>query len=226
MTTSSGQHIFGQYRPGNTVWHRIPAGVTMALAILVPLLAVLVQRWWLSALVALLMLTAVASLPGRAWPLLRMPTGLVILSAALVCYHAWLGQGWLTGVVLAVNLLCCLYASRIVLTTIPVPVMVDQIESAVGVLARLPLLGRVLNPRQVAMAVALMLRSIPELIGSVQRVRDAGRARGVRMGPVRLVTPVVIDAVALAHRSGEALVARGLLVDERRQSERIPSHHD
>ena len=41
-------------------------------------------------------------------------------------------------------------------------------------------------------------------------LRDAAAARTVRPSPVQLVTPAVIATVDYAHRTGEALAARGL----------------
>ena len=89
--------------------------------------------------------------------------------------------------------------------TTPTPVLMDAL---VHMLRPLRPLG--VNPDQVALAVALMIRSIPHLLGTVDDARMAARARGLQRNPARLLTPVVIGAVAYAERSGEALAARGI----------------
>ena len=61
-----------------------------------------------------------------------------------------------------------------------------------------------LDPAHAALAVALMIRSIPYLMGSVDDARDAARARGLERNPARLLTPVVLGAVGYAERTGEA----------------------
>ena len=70
-------------------------------------------------------------------------------------------------------------------------------------------LAHLLRHERIGLAISLMLRSIPFIAGSVGELRDAMRARGLRPDPVRLVTPAVISTVAYAHRTGEALAARG-----------------
>ena len=60
------------------------------------------------------------------------------------------------------------------------------------------------------LAVAVLVRSIPYVIASFGEVRDAARARGLDRNPLASVTPVVIQAVAYARTTGDALMARGL----------------
>lgn len=66
------------------------------------------------------------------------------------------------------------------------------------------------DPERIGLAVSLMIRSVPWLFGVLSSLRDAAAARTVRPRPVQLVTPAVIATVDYAHRTGEALVARGL----------------
>jgi len=103
------------------------------------------------------------------------------------------------------NLLVAILAARMLTLTTGTP---DLLDALVWVMRPLRLLG--INPDQVALAVALMIRSIPYLLGSVDDARMAARARGLERNPARLLTPVMINAVAYAERSGEALVARGI----------------
>ena len=85
------------------------------------------------------------------------------------------------------------------------PVLLDALTTGLR-----PLRLVRLNPDAAALAVALMIRSIPFLAGSVADARDAARARGVDRNPALLLTPAVVGAVAYAQRTGEALHARGL----------------
>jgi biotin transport system permease protein len=67
-----------------------------------------------------------------------------------------------------------------------------------------------LLPGRLGLAAVLMLRSIPALVGTVAATREAARARGCERDPRTWLTPAAIRAVARAHATGEALVARGL----------------
>ena len=103
------------------------------------------------------------------------------------------------------NVLAAVLASRMLTLTTSTPVLLDALSTG---LRPLRLIG--VNPDSVSLMVALMLRSIPYLAGSLQDARDAARARGSERNPVFLLTPAVVGAVAYAQRTGEALHARGL----------------
>ena len=103
------------------------------------------------------------------------------------------------------NLLGCLYLSRALTMTRPAPVLVDALVSATKPLERLGF-----PSERFGLAVALMLRSIPYLVGLFGDVRTSARARGLERNWFALLTPAVVGAVAYAQRTGDALVARGL----------------
>ena len=98
-----------------------------------------------------------------------------------------------------------LVLTRVLMHTTPLPELLDGV---VWLCTPVRLVGA--DPERIGLAVSLMLRSIPFVVGAVGELRDAVRARGLRPGPVRLVTPAVISTVAYAHRTGEALAARGI----------------
>ena len=66
------------------------------------------------------------------------------------------------------------------------------------------------DPERFSLTVALMLRSIPYVIGAFADVRDAARARGLERNLLARSLPVVIATVGYARATGEALAARGL----------------
>ena len=91
------------------------------------------------------------------------------------------------------------------LITTPMPVLIDALVTATRPLARFGA-----SPERFGLAVAVLVRSIPYVIASFGEVRDAARARGLDRNPLASVTPVVIQAVAYARTTGDALMARGL----------------
>jgi len=112
---------------------------------------------------------------------------------------------WLDGCVLVANLVLAVWASRLVVATTPVAVLLD----ALATLARpVRLVGA--DPQRFALAVAIMVRSVPYLMGAFATVRQAARARGVERRIFGQLTQVIVAAVAYGQATGDALDARGL----------------
>lgn len=66
------------------------------------------------------------------------------------------------------------------------------------------------NPYKVALAVALMLSALGQIMGFIRQVRDAQRARGVRLAPWSWVVPVLVLSLKHADDVADALTVRGL----------------
>ncbi len=66
------------------------------------------------------------------------------------------------------------------------------------------------NPYKIALAVALMLSALGQIMGFIRQVRDAQRARGVRLAPWAWVVPVLVLSLKHADDMADALVVRGL----------------
>lgn len=67
-----------------------------------------------------------------------------------------------------------------------------------------------LDPSQLALAFALVIRFVPVLLDDWLRRREAWRARGGSHGSWRLVAPWIAGLLRIADRIAEALDARGL----------------
>ncbi|MGJ3507495.1 energy-coupling factor transporter transmembrane component T family protein [Enemella sp. A6] len=196
--------LFGRFIPRRSPLHRLPAGATMVLVIALAFSPVVIGRWWVSCAILgfTWLLLLLARIPLRvAWPL---PLVIVALVAVLVAYHLWFNT-WQQAVFIAANLLVAVYAARLLIATQPTPALVDTL-TAVARPARV--FG--LDPEKFALAVAVMLRSVPYLLGMFGDVRDAARARGLERNPLALISPLVVRAVGYAVATGEALAARGL----------------
>lgn len=200
--------LFGLYLPGRSWLHRAPVAAKYALVAALSLPALLTQRWE-TALVLLAVSAGLLLTTGlRPRLTLSLLPSLLAVAAGLLTYHA-VFTSWRIGVALAANLVGCVYAARLLTLTSPASDLVDALVSA----AR-PLRIVGVNPERVGLAVALMLRSIPYLIGAFDEVRTAARARGLERHLAARITPVVVSAVAYAEATGEALAARGLGDDD------------
>ena len=65
------------------------------------------------------------------------------------------------------------------------------------------------DPRRIGLTLSLTIAMLPVVAGIAARVRDAERARGVRLGP-RIVVPVLVLALRHADDVADALTARGV----------------
>ncbi len=196
--------LFGLYQPGSSPLHRAGVGVKYLLLLALAAPAVIAQRPWVTSalLVAIGALLALARLPART--AYRMPLPLGVLLVALAAYHAVTGD-WAAAFVVPGNVWLAVLASRLLVLTTPGPQLLDALVTATR-----PLRFVGVDPERVALAVALMIRSVPFLVGSLADVRMAARARGLERHPVALLVPWVVGAVGYAHATGEALAARGL----------------
>lgn len=194
----------GLYRPGTTALHRVAPGAKISgLAALGALVVVL--RGPASSLVLLLAVVSAAAigrLPPRSTARAALPV--LVTATMLGAYQCW-ARGWQTGVEVAVDLLTLVVAATVVTATTSADRMLDSLSTG----AR-PLRHVGLPPETVALAVGLMLRSVPALLETFAETRDAARARGLDRSPRALLVPAAVRTVARARATGDALAARGL----------------
>ncbi|MEX5294745.1 energy-coupling factor transporter transmembrane protein EcfT [Kocuria sp. CPCC 205268] len=200
---SRGPELFGSYSPGTSLLHRVPLWAK-GLGILAVTLAVVLSPAWPvpAALTAsLLVAGSAAGVGARAWWQGLAPALPVLV--LLAGYHV-LTSGPAQAADVVLTVLVFLVLTRVLLHTTP---LAELLDGVVRLCSPVRLIGA--DPERIGLAVSLMLRSIPFIVGAVGELRDAVRARGLRPDPVRLVTPAVIATVAYAERTGEALAARG-----------------
>ena len=203
----SSRHL-GEYRAGNSAVHRAPLWLKAAVVVVVSGGTLFAARPLATAAAAALV-AAVYAAAGLLRELprpLRLMWPVLVLIAGFQLWHA----GAASAVTVAGNIMVCVAAARLLILTVPVPQLLD---GAVALVRPLRALGA--DPERFGLALALMLRSIPYLLGSASDVRDSARARGLERNPRALAVPVVIRAVAYAQQTGEALAARGIGEPER-----------
>lgn len=192
------------YRPGTSLLHRMPAGAKLtAFAVLaIGLSAYPHDAWSIGVtVIGVCALFALARLPihvlgAEAWRLrglvLVLGTALWIFASPLV---AWTSTARVVSLVLL--------ASLLTITT--------RMGDLLGVLHRIlrPLRRLGVDADAVAMTISLTITMIPVVASFAGEVRDAQRARGVRLG-VRGIVPLMVRTLRHADDVGDALVARGL----------------
>lgn len=197
--------LLGTHRTARTPLDRAPVGGKLgALALLGA--AVVVTRgvpWSLGLLAVVVAAAVLAALPPRATLRGLLP---VLVTAVLAgAYQAW-ARGPGPAVEVVADLLTLVLAAAVVTATTPADRLLDALARAARPLRHLGV-----SPDLLALAVALVLRTVPEIARTVHEVRDAARARGLERDPRVWLTPAVLRVVGRARDLGEALAARGVV---------------
>lgn len=184
---------------------RLRVGTRLLLMLVAEVLLVVLVRSLPAAAVASGLVSAAYLVVGigpiQMWRTLRM----VLLFAVIVTALQAIVLPWQRAVLIgAVMVLAVAIAALVTLTTSTTDLL-DALERALE-----PLRPLGVDPERVALTLALTARTVPVIGGFGMRLREAGRARGVRIG----VTPYAVGLVVLtlqhAERVGEALRARGV----------------
>ncbi len=196
------------YLPGRSPLHRLPAGWKLAgLAGLSVLLLPAQSPLLLGAgLAAVLCAYAALGRPALARLGLLRPL-LPILALMLVLQlwaQDWSPAGLVSGLVIVMRILLMVMLADLVTLSTPLQDMMDVLEWLASPLRRLGL-----EPRRLALAVALVLRFVPVLLASWQARTEAWRARSPRRPGLALLPGFLIQTLRLADRVAEALDARG-----------------
>ncbi|WP_261167221.1 energy-coupling factor transporter transmembrane protein EcfT [Microbacterium sp. Marseille-Q6965] len=192
------------YRPGTSPLHRAPAWAKL---LGLALLALVVSLYPHTAGTALGAFTAVVLLflLGGAGP---REIARQLWRARWIVLILALSQGVFLGPEAAIigttRVVAVVLLAALVTLTSP---MGELLEVLQGTLAPLRRLG--VDPWRVAFTVSLAIAAVPVVAGFAAQVREAQRARGVRLGPRAVVTLLVL---ALRHGDdvADALTARGL----------------
>lgn len=196
--------VFGIFEPGPGWLFRLPVGWKYLLVLVLSIPTLVVAQWWFT-LACLAVVLAVAATSGLG-PRRMLRLGWILWAMLGVLFLFHLATLHPTAAVMRPgNILVAVLAARLLTLTTSLPVLMDALATALA-----PLRLVRLDPAQAALAVALMIRSIPFLMGTVDDARDAANARGLGRNPARLLTPVMLGAVGYAERTGEALQARGI----------------
>lgn len=187
-----------------TTWlHRAPAGVKLAGLALFSLLLLPVDDWRILAGVLAAVLATYAGF-GRAGvarlALLRPLVPLLVIVGGVQA----LSSGWQAGIVVSLRLLAMLLLADLVSMTTTMTALMDVLAPLFNLLRPLGV-----NPRKMALAVALVLRFVPVLLTRWRAREEAWKARSHRRVPVRLLAVFLADILQLADRVAESLDARG-----------------
>jgi biotin transport system permease protein len=168
-------------------------------------IALAVAHGPVSGLVALAVAVVVQVVSRVPWHRAAVGVRPVLVTALVIGAYQWWARGWATAVEVVADLLALVLLAAVVTAT-------TRADRLLDVLARLvrPLRHVGLPPETFALAVALLLRTIPVLAQTTQESWDAARARGLEREPRALLVPAAVRMVGHARATGDALAARGI----------------
>ena len=137
------------------------------------------------------------TLVAQVWPLRWI--------VLLLLPFQWWTAGWYAAVGIVGTLVVAVAAAGLVSLTTRVTDLLDVITRLLR-----PARALGVDPDRVALLLALTIRAVPVIAGTLQEARDARRARGLERSTRALVTPVVVRTIRHADRVGDALAARGV----------------
>lgn len=190
--------------PVETWAHRLPAGMKLAaLALVTTGLFALTSP--LPMIAAMLVTAALYASSGptfaKAGFRLLCPLWPFVLIVGL--WHLWTGNP-LGGLVVVLRMVVAVALANFVTMTTRLSDMVAVFQWLAG-----PLRPLGLSPRQLALAVALVIRFIPVMLDRLTQITASWRARSPRRPRWRVLVPATLAALDDADRVAEALRARG-----------------
>ncbi|MFE6733458.1 energy-coupling factor transporter transmembrane component T family protein [Microbacterium sp. NPDC057650] len=193
------------YSPGAGLLHRLPAGAKLAGLALCALVLSLSRPGALEMLVVLSAASALyplAGLPlsmlGEAW--WRMRWVVLVLGGLL-----WFFVGWEPAIVNTGRVVALVLLADLVTRTTRMGDLLAVLERVLRPFRRFGI-----EPETVALTISLAIAMVPVIAGLAEQVRDAQRARGVRLG-IRAALPLLVLTMKHADDVGDALVARGIV---------------
>jgi biotin transport system permease protein len=192
------------FRPGTSLLHRSGAGVKL-LALLVFSTVLVALQSPLTVVIGFVLVAGLYGLGGfgprtlaaQVWPLRWFVLCLLPFQ--------WWTAGWQVAVTVVGTLVVAVAGAALVSLTTRVTDLLDVIERMLG-----PVRSVGVDPERVALLLALTIRAVPVIAGTLHEARDARRARGLERSTRALVTPIVVRTIRHADRVGEALAARGI----------------
>lgn len=186
-----------------TWMHRVAAGIKLAGLALFSMLLLPVDDWRIFAGVLAIVLTIYAGFGRPGFARLELVQPLVPLLVIVGGLQA-LSGGWHAGAVVSLRLLVMLLLADLVSMTTTMSALMDVLAPVFNLLRPFGV-----NPRKMALAVALVLRFVPVLLTRWRAREESWKARSRRRVPVRLVAVFLADILQLADHVAESLDARG-----------------
>ncbi|PDS77750.1 energy-coupling factor transporter transmembrane protein EcfT [Rhizobium sp. L43] len=193
------------YVEGNSVMHRLSPRLKLLSLTAFGILLFISDN--LALLSSAVLLTAVlyrmVGLPlGEALRRLRP----IFLTIAVVALFNLIFNPWQAALVPLLRLTALMLLAAAVTATTSITQFIDEVTALARPLERT---GWV-QADDIGLALGLVLRFVPEIVGRYQAIREAHRARGLKVRPITLLAPLIILTLRDADNIAAAIDARGI----------------
>lgn len=188
---------------GESLLHRLSPRLKLVALALFSLATFLIHALPVLLVMALFSLGLFASLRigwRESWLRLRA----LVLTIIVVCVFTLVMTGVQEGTEAFLRLSALILMAAAVTATTTTGDFIDEITALARPLERLGLV----NATDIGLAIGLVIRFVPEIIGRYQAIRDAHHARGLRPGTLSILVPLIILTLRNADDVAAAIDAR------------------
>ncbi|NNG74108.1 energy-coupling factor transporter transmembrane protein EcfT [Rhizobium laguerreae] len=130
----------------------------------------------------------------------------VLLTIAVVALFNLIFNPWQEALVPLLRLTALMLLAATVTATTSITAFIDEVTALARPLERT---GWV-QADDIGLALGLVLRFVPEIVGRYQAIREAHKARGLKVRPTTLLAPLIILTLKDADNIAAAIDARGI----------------
>ncbi|CAD7052827.1 energy-coupling factor transporter transmembrane protein EcfT [Pseudorhizobium endolithicum] len=130
----------------------------------------------------------------------------ILLTIAVVALATLMLNTVEEGVVVLLRLTTLMLVAAAVTATTPVGSFIGEISSAARPFERIGLV----RADDIGLAVGLVIRFVPEVVSRYEILRQAHRARGLKLRPMTVIVPLTIQTLKSADEIAAAIDARGI----------------
>ena len=130
----------------------------------------------------------------------------ILLTIAIVALFTLVFNGWHDALIVVTRLTALALFAAAVTATTSTGDFIDEITRLAMPLERLGLV----RAADIGLSIGLVIRFVPEILGRYQAIRDAHRARGLKLRPLTLAVPLIILTLKNADEIAAAIDARGV----------------
>jgi biotin transport system permease protein len=128
----------------------------------------------------------------------------VLLTIAVVALFNLLFNPWQAALVPVLRLTALMLLAAAVTATTSIAAFIDEVTALARPLERTGFV----QADDIGLALGLVLRFVPEIVGRYQAIREAHKARGLKVRPTSLLAPLIILTLRDADNVAAAIDAR------------------
>ncbi|CAD7056682.1 energy-coupling factor transporter transmembrane protein EcfT [Pseudorhizobium halotolerans] len=193
------------YIQGRSLLHQLSAGPKLILVLVVSLAVFLTRSPLIlgaSALAGFVLYASTGIGVRAGWIRLRP----ILLTIVVVALATVLLGSVEEGMVALLRLTTLMLVAAAVTATTPVGAFIDVVSRAARPLERLGFV----RADDIGLAVGLVIRFVPEVLSRYDLLKQAHRARGLKLRPTTVLAPLTIQTLKAADEIAAAIDARGI----------------